>query len=53
MKKCCLRGACENPAGLSMCDGPMETVGASWEVRLAGIGLYTGCRGVSGYCYHC
>ena len=34
-------------------DCPMETVGLSWEVRLAGIGLHTGCKGVSGYCYRC
>ena len=24
--KCCLRGACESPMGLSMCYSPMETV---------------------------
>ena len=41
-------GACEDVVGLSICDGPMETGG--W---LAGIGLYTGCKGVSGYSCHC
>ena len=24
--KCCLTGACENPVGVSICDGPMEIV---------------------------
>ena len=28
-----------------------QKVYSSWEVRLAGIGLHTGCRGISGYCY--
>ena len=23
--KCCLRGTCESPVGLTMCDDPMET----------------------------
>ena len=30
-----------------------QKLGPSWEVRLAGIGLHTGCKGVSGYYYHC
>ena len=30
-----------------------QKVSSSWEVKLARIGLHTGCKGVSGYCYHC
>ena len=30
-----------------------QKVGPSWEVRLAGIRLHTGCKGVTGYCHHC
>ena len=30
-----------------------QKVDPSWEVRLPGIGFLTGCKGVSGYCYHC
>ena len=29
-----------------------QRVGPSWEVRLAGIGLNTGCKGVRDYCYN-
>ena len=30
-----------------------QKVDPSWEVRLVGIELHTGCKGISGYCYHC
>ena len=59
MGKCCLWRACENPVGLSICDGPMKTVFiSSWvslDMRgwLAGIGSHTGCKGVSDYSCHC
>ena len=46
--------ACENAVGLSMCDGPMETVFTKRQVPFETWGwLYIGRKSVSDYCYHC